>query len=122
MEPYVAEEVAREMLAKDAALKVRFAEKLRDDPEFAASPRARLDFFYRLHQSWDERFNLYQVLRTAVDPAGRCNCVGGLCSTIALQRHHTTTGAPRHTLAVHPTIRLRVLISHFLLGTCASHT
>src|SRR3546814_10457920 len=71
MEPYVAEEVAREMLAKDAALKVRFEEKLRDDPEFAASPRARLDFFYRLHPSWDERFNLYPVLRTAVVPGGR---------------------------------------------------
>src|SRR5690606_33634040 len=39
MEPYVAEEVAREMLAKDAALKARFEKKLRDDPEFAASPR-----------------------------------------------------------------------------------
>ena len=69
MEPYVAEEVAREMLAKDAALKARFEQKLREDPEFAASPRARLDFFYRLHPSWDERYNLYPVLRTDTIPA-----------------------------------------------------
>lgn len=71
MEPYVAEEVARGMLAEDPALKARFEQKLRDDPEFAASPRARLDFFYRLHPSWDERFDLYPVLRTATVPGGR---------------------------------------------------
>src|SRR3546814_12836958 len=96
MEPYVAEEVAREMLAKDAALKVRFEEKLRDDPEFAASPRARLDFFYRLHPSWHERFNLYPVLRTAVVPGCRCHCVGGPCAPISLPRPPVTPGAPLH--------------------------
>ncbi|MDN5780412.1 MAG: M14 family metallopeptidase [Luteimonas sp.] len=68
MEPYVAEEVAREMLDKDPALKARFEHKLRNDPDFAGSPRARLDFFYRLHPSWDERYNLYPVLRTATVP------------------------------------------------------
>lgn len=71
MEPYVAEEVARGMLAKDPALKARFERKLREDADFAASPRARLDFFYRLHPSWDERYNLYPVLRTATVPAAR---------------------------------------------------
>jgi len=69
MEPYVAEEVARAMLAKDPALRARFEQKLRDDADFAANPRARLDFFYRLHPSWDERYNLYPVLRTARVPA-----------------------------------------------------
>ncbi|MFT3761933.1 MAG: M14 family metallopeptidase [Pseudoxanthomonas sp.] len=64
MEGYVAEAVAREMLAKDPALKAEFEDRLRDDPKFAASPRARLEFFQRLHPSWDERYNLYPVLRT----------------------------------------------------------
>ena len=68
MEAYVAEEVAREMLAQDPALKAAFEQRLKEDPEFAADPRARLDFFYRRHSSWDERYNLYPVLRTDVVP------------------------------------------------------
>jgi hypothetical protein len=71
MEPYVAEDVARAMLAKDPALAARFEQKLREDREFAANPRARLDFFYRLHPSWDERYRLYPVLRTNTTPAAR---------------------------------------------------
>ena len=69
MEAYVAEQVAREMLARDPALKAAFEQRLREDPGFAASPQARLDFFYRRHPSWDERHNLYPVLR--VDRAPR---------------------------------------------------
>jgi hypothetical protein len=65
MEPYVAEQVAREMLAKDPKLQAAFNEKLAKDRDFAASPQARLDFFYRLSPSWDERLNLYPVYRTA---------------------------------------------------------
>jgi predicted deacylase len=64
MEPYVAEDVAREMLAKDPALAKEFNAKLAGDPAFAANPQARLDFFYQRHESWDERFNLYPVMRT----------------------------------------------------------
>lgn len=64
MEDYVAEDVARRMLAKDAKLKARFEQRLKDDPEFAKSPAARLDFFYRLSPSYDANFNLYPVLRT----------------------------------------------------------
>jgi len=71
MEAYVAEDVARAMLAKDPALKAAFAQKLRDDPAFAADPQARLDFFYHRAPSWDARFGLYPVVRTAVAPAGR---------------------------------------------------
>lgn len=63
MEDYVAEEVAREMLAKDPALKARFEQKLKDDPEFAKNPGARLEFFARLHASWDQAYNVYPVLR-----------------------------------------------------------
>jgi hypothetical protein len=64
MEAYVAEEIAREMLAADPALRARFEQRLRDDPEFAADPRARLDFFYRRHSAWDTRLDLYPILRT----------------------------------------------------------
>ncbi len=64
MEDYVAEDVAREMLAKDPALKARFEQRIREDAAFAKDPQARLEFFYRLHSSWDERNNLYPVMRT----------------------------------------------------------
>ncbi|SMQ94748.1 zinc carboxypeptidase [Xanthomonas fragariae] len=65
MEDYVAEDVARDMLARDPALKAQFEQRLAGDAAFAADPKARLEFFYRLHSSWDERYQLYPVLRTA---------------------------------------------------------
>ncbi|KQW90299.1 peptidase M14 [Massilia sp. Root418] len=64
MEEYVAEEVAREQL-KDPAVAAEFKRKLAD-PAFAASAAQRLEFFARRHPSWDERFKLYPVLRSAV--------------------------------------------------------
>jgi len=64
MEDYVAEEQARLMLARDPALKAEFERKLRDEPDFARSPAARLDFFYRRHSAWDPGTNRYPVLRT----------------------------------------------------------
>jgi len=69
MEAYVTEDVARDMLAKDPALAKDFAERLRTDAKFAADPGARLDYFYRRHSAWDERYRLYPVLRTDVEPA-----------------------------------------------------
>lgn len=63
MEDYVAEEVARDMLAKDPALAAAFKKKLGEDADFAKDPQARLNFFYRLHTSWDEEFNKYPVMR-----------------------------------------------------------
>jgi hypothetical protein len=68
MEAYVAEQVAREILAKDPAAAAEFAAKLAHDPEFAANAQARLDFFYRRSPSWDERLNLYPVYRVAARP------------------------------------------------------
>lgn len=68
MEDYVTEEVAREMLAKDPALKARFEKRIREDAAFAQNSQARLEFFYRLHSSWDERYNLYPVMRVATVP------------------------------------------------------
>lgn len=68
MEDYVAEEVAREMLARDPALREAFGKKLQDDPKFAADANARLEFFYRRHTAWDERYGLYPVFRTDAAP------------------------------------------------------
>ena len=63
MEPYVAEQIAREMLEKDPRLAAEFSSKCEQDAGFAASPVARLEFFLRRHTSWDGRYNLYPVLR-----------------------------------------------------------
>ena len=68
MEAYVAEGVARGMLADDPALKDEFERRLREDAEFAESPRARLEFFYRRHPAWDERLGLYPVYRAGWTP------------------------------------------------------
>jgi len=67
MEAYVAEAVARDML-RDPAVRAGFERTLAEDAEFAASPRARLEWFHRRHPSWDERYGLYPVFRTATAP------------------------------------------------------
>lgn len=64
MEGYVAEQVAEEMLEADSMLADEFRKRLDHDPAFAADPQARLDFFYRRHPSWDERWNLYPIYRS----------------------------------------------------------
>ena len=63
IEPYVAEQIAREMLEKDLRLQAEFTRKLLADPAFAADPSARLEYFLRRHASWDARYNLYPVIR-----------------------------------------------------------
>ena len=68
MEAYVAEDVGSKMLKEDAELKHEFERRLRDDRVFAASPAARLDFFYQRHPSWDDRVNLYPVYRIDSEP------------------------------------------------------
>ncbi|HEV8702232.1 MAG TPA: M14 family metallopeptidase [Candidatus Polarisedimenticolia bacterium] len=62
-EPYVMETLARDMLAKDPALRGEFERRLTEDKEFAASPEARLDFFYRRSPWWDDRIGLYPIGR-----------------------------------------------------------
>lgn len=64
MEEYVAEDVAREQMARDPALAAEFRRKVDSDAAFAKNPHARLEFFARRHASWDERLNLYPVMRT----------------------------------------------------------
>jgi hypothetical protein len=64
MEEYVAEDVARAQMAADPALAAQFRQRVESDPAFAKNARARLEFFARRHGSWDERFNLYPVMRS----------------------------------------------------------
>ncbi len=45
-EAYVLEKLAREMMEKDSKLKAEFERKIENDPQFAANPTARLEFFY----------------------------------------------------------------------------
>ena len=68
LEDYVAEEVAREQMAADPAVAKAFQERLDSDPAFARNPQARLEFFAKRHSSYDERLNLYPVLRANVAP------------------------------------------------------
>jgi hypothetical protein len=63
-EPRVVEKLAREMLAKDPALKAEFQRKLHDDPAFAGDSRARLAFFFE-RSPWyaAQDVGAYPVLR-----------------------------------------------------------
>ncbi len=69
IEDYVVEPFARELLARDAAVKAEWEQRLKD-PAFAKDPRARLRFFAERHPAWDARLNVYPVLRTDSAPAG----------------------------------------------------
>jgi len=51
IEPYVAEQIAREMLDGNLALRLQFQQQLQRDPAFAADPAARLEFFLRRHRA-----------------------------------------------------------------------
>jgi murein tripeptide amidase MpaA len=62
-EAYVLEKLAREMMARDPRIKTEFEQRVENDPKFAASPRARLEFFYD-HSPWmDPKLGLYPVGR-----------------------------------------------------------
>ena len=62
-EHYVLETLAREMMEQDPALAEEFQKRLATDAEFAASPAARLEFFYKRSPYWDQQMNLYPVGR-----------------------------------------------------------
>ncbi len=67
-EAYVLESLAREMLAKDPKLKEEFEQRVASDKAFAASPTARLNFFYERSPWKDQRLGLYPVGRlTSLD-------------------------------------------------------
>src|SRR5436190_13430010 len=62
-EDYVSEKLARDMMRENPELRREFEQRLASDPEFAASPRARLQFFYERSPYWDPELNLYPVGR-----------------------------------------------------------
>ncbi len=70
-EPYVLEKLARQMLANNPLLKAQFEAQLQDDPQFAASPTARLNFFYT-RSPW------FAANRVGVYPVGRLRSTAGL--------------------------------------------
>jgi hypothetical protein len=63
IEAYAIAPLADAMLARDPALKAEFARKVAADPAFAASPAARLAWFYARTPYYDERYLLYPVGR-----------------------------------------------------------
>jgi hypothetical protein len=62
-EDYKLEKLARQMLENDPNLRREFEERLKRDEKFAASPEARLRFFYERSPYWDRQMNLYPVGR-----------------------------------------------------------
>jgi len=63
MEGYVAEQIARELLAADPTLRAKFDAAVAADPELAKDGARRLDWFYQRSPAWDERVNLVPVYR-----------------------------------------------------------
>ncbi len=70
-EGYVLEKLARQMMEKDPALKAEFEKRVTNDPRFAASPEARLEFFY-------ERSPWFEANRVGLYPVGRLLSLDGL--------------------------------------------
>ncbi|MCG7209628.1 M14 family zinc carboxypeptidase [Streptomyces arenae] len=64
VEPYVTEIFAQQMLEQDPVLAGEFRRRLSENPEFAADPDARREFFQRRHSSWDVRYAMYPILRS----------------------------------------------------------
>ncbi len=62
-EAYIMVPTAERMLAEDPALRAAFEQRLAEDQQFAANPRARLRWFYERTPYADERVRLYPVAR-----------------------------------------------------------
>ena len=67
-EDYILERLAREMMKKDRGLAAEFRQKIAEDPRFASSPRARLDFFYTRSPYADSGLNVYPIGRVMSRP------------------------------------------------------
>lgn len=61
VEAYVMEPLARRMLERDPDLKEAFEDAVAADPDFAADPQARLQWFYKKTPYYDQRWNVYPV-------------------------------------------------------------
>ena len=62
-ESYVMEPLAREMLKNDPELRLEFEKKKLEDPNFTKSTWSMLNWFYKKTSWWDDRVNMYPVLR-----------------------------------------------------------
>lgn len=80
LEPYVAEQIARCLIREDPDLEVQFTKKLQQEPEFAASPAARREFFLRRHASWDTQLNRYPIVRIEAEPGATDASPAAACS------------------------------------------
>lgn len=69
-EDYAMAPIADRMLRENAALASEFAAWQKAHPEAAASPRGRLEFFYRRSPYWDQRKDVYPVGRLMTLPTG----------------------------------------------------
>jgi murein tripeptide amidase MpaA len=71
-EPYVLEQLARDMIAANPELQNEFVRALKEDPQLAQNPYERLKYFYRRSPYWDPQMNLYPVgrIRSALDLPG----------------------------------------------------
>ena len=70
-EAYVVEKLAREMLARDPAVRAEFEQRLQADPAFAGSPSERLGFFF-------DRSPWATAQRIGEYPVGRLETLDGL--------------------------------------------
>ncbi len=68
VEDYVLDPFARDLLARDPAVRADLERRLAEDPAFAKDPQARADFFYRRHPAFDDAYRLYPVLRADARP------------------------------------------------------
>ncbi|MFH0945557.1 MAG: M14 family metallopeptidase [Planctomycetota bacterium] len=62
-EVYALEPLARQMLEDDQELAKEFNTRLKEDPEFANNPGARLRWFYERSPFYDQRYRVYPVAR-----------------------------------------------------------
>jgi hypothetical protein len=60
---YLSEPIARRMMADNPELRKQFEARLASDPQFAADPRARLDWWYRQSQYEAGDAGRYPIVR-----------------------------------------------------------
>ncbi|WP_337873227.1 M14 family metallopeptidase [Ignavibacterium sp.] len=65
-ENYVMEKIAEEMIKNDISLKKEFEVKLQTDEAFKNNPYERLNFFYKRSPYWDNKLNIYPVMKLDV--------------------------------------------------------
>ena len=62
-ETYSMEPIAAKMAENNPSLNEEFQQKIARDEKFRNSPRARLNFFYKRSEYYDENYMMYPILR-----------------------------------------------------------